>query len=37
MPEMTLIEDMCQEKKEEKDLPTFKTALTHQFNDLKTT
>ena len=28
---------MCQEKKEEEDLPALKTVLTHQYNDLKTT
>ena len=27
---------MCQEKEEE-DMPALKTALTHQYNDLKTT
>ena len=34
---MTLTDYMCQEKKEEEDLPALKTALTHQYNDLKTT
>ena len=28
---------MCQEKKEEEDLPTLKTALTHRYNDSMTT
>ena len=27
---------MCQEKKEEEDLPVLKTLLTHQYNDSKT-
>ena len=35
--EMTLTDYMCQEKKEEEDLPPLKTALTHQYKDLKTT
>ena len=34
--EMTLTDYMCQEKEGE-DLPALKTALTHQYNDLKTT
>ena len=33
---MTLTDYMCQEKEEE-DLPALKTALTHRYNDLKTT
>ena len=28
---------MCQEKKEEEDLPALKTTLTHRDNDTKTT
>ena len=28
---------MCQEKKEEEDLPAMKMALTHRYNDSKTT
>ena len=28
---------MCEEKKEEDDLPALKTVLTHQYNDLTTT
>ena len=28
---------MCQEKKEDEDLPSSKTALTYQYNDLKNT
>ena len=27
---------MCQEKKDEKDVPALKTTLTHRYNDLKT-
>ena len=34
---MTLTDYMCHEKKEEEDLPSLKTALTHQYKDLKTT
>ena len=34
---MTLTNYMCQEKKEEEDFPALKTALTHRYNDLKTT
>ena len=34
---MTLTEHMCQEKEEEEDLPALKTALTHQYNDVKFT
>ena len=34
---MTMTDHMYQEKKEEQDLPELKTALTHQYNDLKTT
>ena len=34
---MTLIDYMYQEKKEEGDLPALKTALTHQYSDLKIT
>ena len=37
IPEMTLTDSKCQEKKEEEDLPALKTALTHQYSDLKTT
>ena len=36
IPEMTLIDNMCQEKDEE-NLPALKTALTLQYNDMKTT
>ena len=32
-----LTDNMCQEKKEEEDLPVLKTVLTHQYNNLKTT
>ena len=32
-----LTDFMSQEKKEEENLPAAKTALTHQYNDLKTT
>ena len=32
-----LTDFMCQEKKEEEDLPALKSALTHQYNDLKNT
>ena len=35
IPEMTLTDNMYQEKREEKDLPALKTALTHRFNGLK--
>ena len=35
MPEMMLTNYMCQEKKEEEDLPALKTALTHRYNDSK--
>ena len=34
---MKLTDYMCQLKKEEEDLPALKTALMHQYNDLKTT
>ena len=34
---MTLTDYKCQEKKEEEDLSAMKIALTHQYNDLKTT
>ena len=37
IPEMTLTDYICQEKKEEGYLPALKTTLTHQYNDLKTT
>ena len=37
MQEMTLTDYMSQEKKEEEDLRAVKTALTHQYKDLKTT
>ena len=37
IPEMTLTDYMCQEKNEEKNLPALKTALTHRYNDSKTT
>ena len=33
---MTLTEYMCQEEREEEDLPALKTASTHRYNDLKT-
>ena len=36
-PEMTLIDDMCQEKKEEEDKPPLKITLMHRYNDSKTT
>ena len=32
---MTLTDYMCQEKREEEDLPVLKTALTHQYNNLE--
>ena len=32
-----LIDYMYQEKREEEDLPALKTALTHRYNNLKTT
>ena len=35
--EMMLADNMCQEKKEEEDLPVLKTVLTHPHNDSKTT
>ena len=34
---MTLTDYMCQEKKEEEDIPALKTALMHQYNNLKIT
>ena len=34
---MTLTDYMCQEKKEEEDLSALKKALTHRYNNLKTT
>ena len=34
---MTLTDYMCQEKKEEDDLPAIKTALTLRYNDSKIT
>ena len=34
---MMLTDYMCQEKKEEEDLPVEKTVLKHQYNELKTT
>ena len=37
IPEMTLTDYVCQEKREEEDLPAFKSALTHRYNDSKTT
>ena len=33
---MTLTDYMCQEKKEEEDLPALKAPLTHRYNDPKT-
>ena len=33
---MMLADYICQEKKEEKNFPALKTALTYQYNDLKT-
>ena len=33
---MTLTDYKDQEKEDEEDLPALKTALTHQYNDLKT-
>ena len=35
IPETTLTDYMLQEKREEEDLPVFKTALTHRYNDSK--
>ena len=35
--QMTLTDYMYQEEKEEVDLPALKTALTHQYNDPRTT
>ena len=35
--EMTLTDYICQEKKEGEDLPGWKTALTHQYNNSKNT
>ena len=37
IPEMTLIDYMCEEKKEEENLPALKIALTYQYNGLKIT
>ena len=37
IPEMTLTKYIRQEEGEEKDIPEFKTALMHRYNDLKTT
>ena len=37
IPEMTLTDYMCQEKREEEDLLALKIALTHRYNDSKTT
>ena len=34
---MTLTDYMCQQKKEEGDLPALKIVLTHQYKDSKTT
>ena len=34
---MTLTDNMCQEKKDEEYVPALKTALTHRYNDPKTT
>ena len=34
---MTLTDYMCQEEREEEELPAVKTALTHRYNDSKTT
>ena len=34
---MTLTDNMCQEKKEEEDLPALRIALMQQYNDEKTT
>ena len=36
MPETTLTEYMFQEKREEEDLPSLKTALAHPYNNSKT-
>ena len=35
--EMKLTDYMCQKEKEEEDLPALKTALTHRYNNSKTT
>ena len=35
--EMMLTDYMCQEKKDQENLPVMKTALTHQYKDLETT
>ena len=37
IPEMTLTDNMHQERRKEEDLPTLKTALTHRYIDSKTT
>ena len=37
IPEVTLTNSMCQEKKEEEDLPALKTVWTHRYRDSKTT
>ena len=37
VPKTTRIDYMYQEKREEEDLPASKTALTHPYNDSKTT
>ena len=34
---MTLMDEMCQEKKEEEDWPALKTVLMHRYNNSKTT
>ena len=34
---MTLTDYICQEKKEEEDLPAVKAALTYRYDDSKTT
>ena len=37
IPELTLTDYMCQEEREEEDLPALKKTLTHRYNNLKTT
>ena len=36
-PRDNVADYMCQEEKEEEDLPALKTALMHRYNDSKTT
>ena len=37
IPEMMLTDYMYHKRRDEEDLPALKTALTHQYNDLRTT